>query len=61
MNGLGVIKHTDPTNPESSSFFLRESMPIGRPKSQEGSSVVIDGLGHVNLSFLVYKRIGGIC
>lgn len=57
---LGLIKHIDPTNPESSSFFLRDSMPVSRLKSQKGNSVEMCGLGQVNLHFLVCKTIRGI-
>ena len=35
-------------------------MPVSRLKSQKGNSVMLCGLGQVNLRFLVCKRIGGI-
>ena len=35
-------------------------MPVSRLKSQKGNSVVICGLGQVNVHFLVCKRIHGI-
>lgn len=60
MTVLWVIKHTDLTNPESSSFFLRENKAASRLKSQKGNSVVIRGPGQANLRFLLCKGIRGI-